>query len=414
MSQDGSSAPAEALPEGVIQRRRSSDWTGEPRAGTPRPPGFEAGFKVALAILASHDSATAAHSDDVVEVSEAIAERLGVSRPDRERIAAVAALHDLGKVAVPSEILRKEGSLTGEEWKVVRRHTIEGERILAEVPEMRDVARLVRHTHERYDGRGYPDGLAGDAIPLPARIVFCADAFHAMRCDRPYRPGRSARDALAEIEANAGTQFDPEVASALCQVAAEMRATRATRLGGSVRTRRLATLLLTLTIGGSALAATGAWPEFPTFAGGKADQAAPHCVSPCLPADLGRLGELPATATGSARTADAPGRPGAGPRTTGGKRRGAPRRPPAGGARGVGPRKTGTSPGRRVPARHRTTQAPGPTGAPQPRTRLPGRSGAAPGRPEIPAGLGDGALGRSDEAPGKPVPLPGGFGLTLP
>jgi len=407
----------EASPEGVIQRRRRSDWTGEPRESTPRTPGYEAGLKVASATLASHDGATAAHSDDVVEVSEAIAERLGVTGPDREHIAAVAALHDLGKVALPREILHKEGPLTEEEWDVVRRHTIEGERILAEVPEMRDVARLVRHTHERYDGRGYPDGLAADEIPLPARIVCCADAFHAMRCDRPYRAGRPAREALAEIEANAGTQFDPDVATALCEVAADMRAKRTSRFGGPARTRRLAALLVTLTIGGSALAATGAWREFPTFAGGKAD-AAPHCATPCLPVDLGSLGKLPAP-TASARTADTPARSGAGSRDPGAKSKAGSQRSPAGGVRGVVRRKSVTAPGRRAPARRvrrpaPSVAAPAPATAPKSRKQPTGRSDAAPGRPEIPVRLGGGAVGRSDEAPAKPVPLPGKFGHLVP
>ena len=423
MGQDGSSAPAEAPPDGVIKRRRRSDWTGAPREATPHTPGYEAGVKVASATLASHDGETAAHSDDVVEVSEAIAERLAVAGPDREHIAAVAALHDLGKIAVPPEILRKEGPLTKEEWDVVRRHTIEGERILAEVPEMRDVARLVRHTHERYDGRGYPDGLAADEIPLPARIVFCADAFHAMRCDRPYRPGRPAREALAEIEANAGTQFDPDVATALCEVAADMRAKRTGRFGGSARSRRLAALLVTLTVGGSALAATGAWREFPTFAGGKAE-AAPQCVAPCLPADLGRLGKLPApTAAGPAPAAGIPARSGTGPRPAGANPKAAPRRS-AGGVRGVVRRKSFTTPGRRAPARRVAGPAPGaatpspvkaPTGPPaKARPQSPGRSGAAPRRPGTPVRQGGGAPGRSDEAPGKPNPVPGKFGHKLP
>ena len=149
----------------------------------------------------------------------------------------------------------------------MRRHTIEGEQILAAVPEITPVARLVRACHERYDGTGYPDGLAGVDIPLIARIVFCADAFHAIRCDRPYRPGRSAADALEEIRANAGTQFDPVVVAALGEVhsdvARERRGGGMLLAGATARSRRLVALLAVLTVSGSAMAATGVYKNVP-------------------------------------------------------------------------------------------------------------------------------------------------------
>ena len=148
----------------------------------------------------------------------------------------------------------------------MRRHTIEGEEILATVPEITEVAHLVRACHERYDGDGYPDGIAGEDIPLVARIVFCADAFHAMRCDRPYRAGRPAAEALAEMRANAGTQFDPVVVAALCDVHATLAIQRKHGLGilrSGARSRRLVVLLATLTVSGSAMAATGAYKALP-------------------------------------------------------------------------------------------------------------------------------------------------------
>lgn len=418
-SQDGSGHPEAAPEDGVIKRRRRSDWNGRPRDDGTGSPSYTAGVEVAAAALAAHDSDTGRHSDDVVEVSEAIAERLALTGPDREHLSAAAQLHDLGKVAIPPEVLRKPGPLTEEEWEVVRRHTLEGERILAAVPEMGGVARIVRHSHERFDGKGYPDGLAADEIPLAARIVFCADAFHAMRCDRPYRPGRPASEALAEIEANAGTQFDPAVAAALCEVAAEIRRHRARFLANASR-RRLAVLLLTLVVGGSAFAATGAWRDLP-YAGGDAADAAAPCA-PCMPAALGRLGTLPApvavTTATTRRKASAPRGSGAGSQLAGPGRAAAP-----GGSPGSGPRVTSRGKSEQTPRAPRPAARrapPSDAGAPAGRApatvreQSPGRSGEAPRRPELPVRLDGGAGGRSNEAPGKPVPLPGKFGQLLP
>lgn len=403
-SQDGSWPPTTGPDDGVVKRRRRSDWTGQPRDEGPGSRRYSAGVEVAAAALAAHDGGTAAHSDDVVEVSEAIADRLAVTGADREHLSAAAQLHDLGKVAVPTSVLCKPGPLTEEEWELVRRHTIEGERILDAVPEMREVARIVRHTHERFDGKGYPDGLAGDEIPLAARIVFCADAFHAMRCDRPYRLGRSAPAALLEIKANAGTQFDPEVAAALCEVAADLRRRRRSGLLAGASRRRLATLLLTLVVGGSAFAATGEWRNLP-LAGDKAD-AAPPCAS-CAPAALGRLGVLPVQAAApAAKTA-----PNASPRGRSGDRTaaaGATDRGPVSSQPGTTRKGTEQPPPRAKQPGARPPQGRG-RGPAKIRQDSPGRSGEAPRRPEAPVRLGGGAPGRSDEAPGKPDG-PGKFG----
>ncbi|MGH2742228.1 MAG: HD-GYP domain-containing protein, partial [Thermoleophilaceae bacterium] len=145
---------------------------------------------------------------------------------------------------------------------MIRHHTIAGQQIVESVPELRDVARLVRHSHERWDGGGYPDGLSRESIPLGSRIVFCADAFHAIRSDRPYRRGRTAQASLDEVERNAGSQFDPEVADALVKSAGQMREpvhAGARGLTATLRSRRLVSLLLTLAIGGSAMAAGGSY-----------------------------------------------------------------------------------------------------------------------------------------------------------
>jgi two-component system cell cycle response regulator len=119
-------------------------------------------------------------------------------------------------VAIPYAILGKPGPLTEEEWAFVRRHPIIGERIILAAPALSRVASLVRSSHERWDGAGYPDALAGDRIAVGARIVAVADAFAAMTAGRPYRPARTVEDALAELRREAGTQFDPDVVDAWC------------------------------------------------------------------------------------------------------------------------------------------------------------------------------------------------------
>jgi HD-GYP domain-containing protein (c-di-GMP phosphodiesterase class II) len=139
-----------------------------------------------------------------------------MASPELDQLMEAAELHDIGKVAVPDAILDKPAALDEQEWGFMRRHTILGERILTGAPALREVARLVRASHERFDGRGYPDGLAGEEIPLGARIVAVCDAFDAMTSDRPYRSATSADDARRELERCAGSQFDPAVVAAFC------------------------------------------------------------------------------------------------------------------------------------------------------------------------------------------------------
>jgi HD-GYP domain-containing protein (c-di-GMP phosphodiesterase class II) len=124
-------------------------------------------------------------------------------------------------MAIPDEVLNKPGALTEDEWRLIREHTIIGERIVSAAPSLGDVAKLVRSTHERFDGAGYPDKLAGEEIPLEARIVNVADAFCAMTQDRPYRIAKSLEGALEELRRCSGTQFDPKVAEALIAVLRE-------------------------------------------------------------------------------------------------------------------------------------------------------------------------------------------------
>jgi HD-GYP domain-containing protein (c-di-GMP phosphodiesterase class II) len=170
-------------------------------------------------VVEADDAYTGTHSREVVDLSLAVADELGLESRERRDAEFVALLHDVGKVRIPKEIINKPGPLTDEERAIMNMHTIEGERMLEKVGGLLgEVGALVRSCHERWDGDGYPDGLAGEDIPLIARIVSCCDAFNAMTTDRPYRRAMSVEDALAELERNAGGQFDPAVVAAVIAV----------------------------------------------------------------------------------------------------------------------------------------------------------------------------------------------------
>ena len=170
-------------------------------------------------VVEADDAYTGSHSRGVVELSLAVSDRLGLDRRQRRNVEFAALLHDVGKIAVPKEIINKAGPLDPEEWQVMYRHTIDGEEMLNRVGGvLSEVGRIVRSSHEHYDGSGYPDGLAGDDIPIEARIVACCDAFSAMTTTRSYRKAMPLEAALAEVRACAGTQFDPQVAEALAEV----------------------------------------------------------------------------------------------------------------------------------------------------------------------------------------------------
>jgi diguanylate cyclase (GGDEF)-like protein len=173
---------------------------------------------VLLTVLAERDPRLATHLDDVTELCAAVCSRLGL--PDEEVVPIIqaASLHDVGKAAIPEEILDKPGTLSDDEWAFMRRHTLIGERILGVAPALTDAAKLVRSSHEAYDGSGYPDGLRGEAIPLGARIIAICDAYDAMTSTRPYREAMSSEVALNELRRCAGTQFDPAVVDAFAAV----------------------------------------------------------------------------------------------------------------------------------------------------------------------------------------------------
>ena len=172
-------------------------------------------------VIAHDDEYTGEHSYGVISLSLEIADELGLDEDDRRLVEFGALLHDVGKIAVPKEIVNKPGPLDDDEWAVMRQHTIAGQRMLDKIGGgMTEVGAIVRASHERWDGGGYPDGLAGEAIPIEARIVACCDSFNAMTTTRSYRKAMSADAALQECRACAGTQFDPDVVHALMRVVA--------------------------------------------------------------------------------------------------------------------------------------------------------------------------------------------------
>jgi putative nucleotidyltransferase with HDIG domain len=170
-------------------------------------------------VVEADDSYTGEHCKGVVLLALEVARDLELDAEHRRNVEFAALLHDVGKIAVPKEIVNKPGKLDEREWAIIRTHTLEGQRMLERVGGfMREVGKIVRSSHERWDGDGYPDGLRGEEIPLEARIVSCCDAFNAMTTTRSYRAAMPVAAALAELNDNAGTQFDQRVVEALVRV----------------------------------------------------------------------------------------------------------------------------------------------------------------------------------------------------
>ncbi len=180
---------------------------------------LEGAFTNTLAVLAStveaKDDYTATHGEDVADLVERVALRLSLPAREVRDARYAAMLHDVGKIAIPSEILLKRGPLTDQEWQVMRTHAEIGGELVGRIDAFAHLAAAVRASHERWDGAGYPDGLAGEAIPLAARIIAACDTYDAIVTDRPYRPARSSHQACAELRRVAGTQLDPVVVEAV-------------------------------------------------------------------------------------------------------------------------------------------------------------------------------------------------------
>lgn len=180
---------------------------------------MESAFLTTLGVIADavelQDPYTADHANEVAELAVRVGEHLCVAGPELDRLRYGALLHDVGKIGVPGELLRKPGPLSPNERRRMDAHTAIGARMLERIPFLAPVAPLVRSAHERHDGGGYPDGLAGKQIPRGAMIIATCDAWHAMTSDRPYRQAMPHAAAIAELQVGAGTQFDPEVVTAL-------------------------------------------------------------------------------------------------------------------------------------------------------------------------------------------------------
>ena len=205
----------------AVEALRLADARMYERKRRNRPSAEEQGVALLLRLQSERDPDLGDHVNGVAELAVAVAGRLGLPPAERDDIRSAAALHDIGKLAIPDSILAKPAALDEDEWAFMRRHTLIGERILGATTGLAGVAALVRASHERLDGKGYPDALAGDELPLGARIVAVCDAYHAMVSDRPYRKAMPHARALAELRAGAGTQFDGAVVEAFAAVLAE-------------------------------------------------------------------------------------------------------------------------------------------------------------------------------------------------
>jgi two-component system, cell cycle response regulator len=206
---------------GIADRRMYADKASARRSAD------EQSRDVLLKALEEHHPDLGDHVHDVGQLAEVVGRELGLAGQSLHHVRQAAELHDIGKVAVPRAILDKPGRLTDEEWAFIARHTLIGERILGAALALRPVARIVRASHEHFDGNGYPDGLRGHEIPLGARIVAVCDAYDAMTSDRPYQPRMSHEAALDELRRCAGGQFDPDVVDAFCRARAAQPASGA-------------------------------------------------------------------------------------------------------------------------------------------------------------------------------------------
>jgi diguanylate cyclase (GGDEF)-like protein len=178
-------------------------------------------LSLALKILEVQQPILGRHSSEVATLARAVGERLGLDDQQLDEIERTAEVHDFGKIAIPHSILNKETALDAEEWCFMKRHTLIGENMLQAAPALGSIAKLVRSTHERFDGAGYPDGLCGDEIPLASRIVFVCDAYDSMTTDRSYRARLDDAAAIKELRGNAATQFDPAIVDAFCDVSGQ-------------------------------------------------------------------------------------------------------------------------------------------------------------------------------------------------
>ncbi len=186
-----------------------------------RPSADRQSTDVLMALMQERGPGLVDHVERVARLTELTAGQMGLSESDTRKVALAARLHDVGHTAIPGEIVDKPGSLAADEWEFFQRHTVIGERIIRAAPALVPVAELVRSSHERFDGRGYPDRLSGAEIPLGSRIISVCDAYDTMTTHQVYQAGVSRAEALAELHRQSGTQFDPQVVAAFCALPAE-------------------------------------------------------------------------------------------------------------------------------------------------------------------------------------------------
>jgi diguanylate cyclase (GGDEF)-like protein len=208
-----------ALLGGLAQQTKLALQSVESYASLERT--FLATIEALANALEASDERTSKHARWITDLALRVGDALGLGPRELKRLELAALFHDIGKIGIASSILAKPGTLTPEERAIVETHPVLGERILAPVEQLGEVSRVVRSCHERFDGGGYPDGLAGEAIPIEARIVFACDAYHAMTNDRPYRAALGAEEARHRLEEASGSQFDPAVVAALLRVLEE-------------------------------------------------------------------------------------------------------------------------------------------------------------------------------------------------
>jgi HD-GYP domain-containing protein (c-di-GMP phosphodiesterase class II) len=225
-----------------------------PRSGPGSPVKH---LKRLAAALEARDPYTYGHARRVARHATAVAKRMGLPRAEVARIRTAASVHDVGKVEIPLEIVQKPGSLSDEEFAAVKRHSAAGAELVADLGDEK-LTRIVRHHHERFDGSGYPDGLAGERIPLGARIIAVADTFDAITSTRPYRPARPHKEALKLLSSEAGAQLDPDAVRAFRAHYSGLRAVALSALAFNGPRQLLASLVDELRLGGAAVAAKGA------------------------------------------------------------------------------------------------------------------------------------------------------------
>lgn len=170
-----------------------------------------------ISTLEARDPYTSHHSSRVAEMTEKICDLLNLTEEEKETYHIAAHLHDIGKIGIRDSVLLKEGKLSDKEWEIMKSHSVQGYNILKNVKSFEEVAKIVRSHHERFDGKGYPDGLKGEEIPLGARIIAVADSIDAMISDRPYRKGLDSEFCKEQIKKNIGIMYDPQIAACVIE-----------------------------------------------------------------------------------------------------------------------------------------------------------------------------------------------------